>query len=126
MSMLRTRTAGCIVCVSDIDPLFYISQRVAEKDHPHCMMVVDTDKHDQALQDYQRWCTDLAQWATTLQEVHKIRETVNASRRMRNSFAPGEIRKDIRTERKMTRRSASKRKRGGICRSAPHSLNTET
>lgn len=75
LALLNTRTPGCIVITSDIDPLYYLTQRSREKeDFLRSLGPEDTPRRKDAEEDSRALRNELAHWGVALREVRKIRQ----------------------------------------------------
>lgn len=75
LSLLNTRTPGCIVITSDIDPLYYLTQRSREKeDSLRSLGHEDSERRKEAEEDSRNLRDELAHWGVALSEVRKIRQ----------------------------------------------------
>lgn len=76
LSLLTVESAGCIVMTSDIDPLYYLTQRSREKeDYLRSLPPEETPRRKEAEEDSRALRDELMHWGVALREVRKIRQS---------------------------------------------------
>lgn len=77
LELLRQPVHGCLVLVSEIDPLHYLTQKVREAcDDLGNLAARDDKKRVEAESECRKLRDELAGWAVALRDVHKIRENL--------------------------------------------------
>ena len=75
LALLNTDTPGCLVFTSDVDPLYYLTQRSREKeDYLRSLGHEDTPRRKEAEENSRDLRNELASWAVALREMRKIRQ----------------------------------------------------
>jgi hypothetical protein len=75
LELLRQPVAGCLVLVSEIDPLHFLTQKVREVcDDLNRLAAADDKGRAECEKDCRRFREELAGWALALRETRKIRE----------------------------------------------------
>jgi hypothetical protein len=75
LALLNTDTPGCLVFTSDIDPLYYLTQRSREKeDYLRSLGHEDSPRRKEAEEDSRDLRNELAHWGVALREMRKIRQ----------------------------------------------------
>jgi hypothetical protein len=75
LRLLRKPHAGCLVLVSEIDPLYYLSQRLREHDeYARSLPESEKQRREAAKQELGTMYRERARWAIALREVVKLRE----------------------------------------------------
>jgi hypothetical protein len=74
--LLSTDTPGCLVATSEIDPLYYLTQRSREKeDYLRSLGHDDSARRKEAEDDSRDLRNELAHWGVALRDARKIRQT---------------------------------------------------
>ncbi len=87
LKLLRADAEGCIVLVSEIDPLHYLTHHTREQEEALNALPADAAARVAADLSYREWRTDLASWALTLSEFNKVRRKVFVEGRFLNGTA---------------------------------------
>jgi hypothetical protein len=75
LALLNTDTPGCLVFTSEIDPLYYLTQRSREKeDYLRSLGHEDSPRRKEAEEDSRDLRNELAHWGVALREMRKIRQ----------------------------------------------------
>lgn len=75
LALLNTDTPGCLVFTSEIDPLYYLTQRSREKeDYLRSLGDEDSPRRKDAEEDSRDLRNELAHWGVALREMRKIRQ----------------------------------------------------
>jgi hypothetical protein len=77
LDRLRLPVAGCLVLVSEIDPLHYLTQKVREAcDDMNKLAAADDTGRAECEQECRRFRDELGGWALALRETRKVRENL--------------------------------------------------
>lgn len=75
LALLNTDTPGCLVFTSEIDPLYYLTQRSREKeDYLRSLGHEDSPRRKEAEEESRELRNELAHWGVALREMRKIRQ----------------------------------------------------
>jgi len=87
LSLLTGRWRGCILLTSEIDPVYYLAQRVRDKCEYLCTLAAgDQEKRQQTIVTCGELRNELAAWSTALRVVRKIRQPFRPLRAPENDM----------------------------------------
>ena len=76
--LLGSKHSGCVIVTSEIDPLYFLTQRAREKGEYLCSLPAgDKEEKEKRATVEKAWAelrNELAEWAVALRDVRKIRE----------------------------------------------------